>query len=397
MMRIGEKKLFLVVCFFVLLEPAYFLRIALLDRAFFLGKMIIFFILMAKWYGKRHTVLGTIKFRKESIPFVLMFGYMLINTVFHATTSLSVMDSICTIVALSVLISLYIPKNQVEVLWSLSLVTAVYMFLNFLTVLLFPKGLYSTYSLYENEYLCWLLGYKNPMSRFIILTLGVNLCNCFQSSQKLNWYQYLLAFIGILTVIQVDSATSLVAIVFMYVFVLLFGKIRLPRICNVFNVFLLCGLLTFLIYEFKIQELFSYLIVNLLHRNLSLTSRTYIWEKAMKLILERPIFGYGVLPAARSYELLKASHPHNFYLYQLYSGGIVGIGIVSVMIYKVSSRIASRMEYVIARICFFVLSAIIVMGITESLTQMPLLYPMFLLSYHIVSGDGKGWRRTNEN
>ena len=61
------------------------------------------------------------------------------------------------------------------------------------------------------------------------------------------------------------------------------------------------------------------------------TGRTQVWNKAVDLIAERPVFGYGIgskflYPYSNAgYRIEFASHPHSFYLATLVQGGIVSL------------------------------------------------------------------------
>ena len=44
----------------------------------------------------------------------------------------------------------------------------------------------------------------------------------------------------------------------------------------------------------KLQRIFEFLIVGILGKNLTLSGRIYIWDRTITLILQNPLFGYGV-------------------------------------------------------------------------------------------------------
>ena len=58
---------------------------------------------------------------------------------------------------------------------------------------------------------------------------------------------------------------------------------------------LLCGILLFvlLVVVFDIPKYFSFILVDILHKGISLSTRTYIWDATLQHIKERPILGFG--------------------------------------------------------------------------------------------------------
>lgn len=74
------------------------------------------------------------------------------------------------------------------------------------------------------------------------------------------------------------------------------------------------------------------------------TGRPQVWHKAVEIIAEKPVFGYGIgskfaYPYSNSnYRIQFASHPHSFYLATLVQGGAVSLilllGIMGIMFFK---------------------------------------------------------------
>ena len=79
------------------------------------------------------------------------------------------------------------------------------------------------------------------------------------------------------------------------------------------------------------QNLFAFLIEDILHKNLTLTGRTVIWDRTLELIGEKPILGHGVpfyedrklQYAIETKWINKAAglHAHDRFLETLYRGG----------------------------------------------------------------------------
>lgn len=71
---------------------------------------------------------------------------------------------------------------------------------------------------------------------------------------------------------------------------------------------------------------FSYVIVKVLHRDLTLTARTVIWNITIKKIAESPILGNGYVTGKQFESMLPGIigvNAHNTFLMMLYMGGII--------------------------------------------------------------------------
>lgn len=67
----------------------------------------------------------------------------------------------------------------------------------------------------------------------------------------------------------------------------------------------------------RLMDMFSFLLVNILHKDVTLTFRTRIWDNALAAIQQNLLTGVGRLDAAQMEVILGygVSHPHNRYLY----------------------------------------------------------------------------------
>lgn len=74
------------------------------------------------------------------------------------------------------------------------------------------------------------------------------------------------------------------------------------------------------------MNLFKFIIVDILHRNLSLTDRTIIWNITIEKIKSSPVIGYGMIDGLSFQAMLPyitGINAHNTYLMILFNGGII--------------------------------------------------------------------------
>ena len=174
--------------------------------------------------------------------------------------------------------------------------------INLSIMLFFPQGLYQTISSNTISYY-YLFGAKNQMVAPIMTCLFFNMETAYRSYNK------------------IITKTSLF-MCFICAFELKHQKIS----SNLSLIVLLASFLAIVI--FRIQNIFSFLIVDILHKSLTLSDRTYIWDAAIESILSHPILGTGITDSLSGNVHLKLSYlvkdifAHDLYLDYLLMGGI---------------------------------------------------------------------------
>lgn len=67
----------------------------------------------------------------------------------------------------------------------------------------------------------------------------------------------------------------------------------------------------------------EYFIEDVLQKDLSFTGRTVVWESAVELIMQRPLFGYGFLSTEWNEYMFNVLTPHNMVFLIFLTGGLV--------------------------------------------------------------------------
>lgn len=147
----------------------------------------------------------------------------------------------------------------------------------------------------------------------------------------------------LISLIRGWAATCLVIFV---VFILLFAlyRLKIMKFLTPWTSLIGCAVFSFLIIGLQIQKSFEWLIVDILHKDLTLSYRTYVWASAIENILKKPVFGYGTTSGGRlsinqfsigvrTFTLFS----HNVFLEILIQGGIVAM-VFFILIYIGASR-----------------------------------------------------------
>ena len=148
--------------------------------------------------------------------------------------------------------------------------------------------------------------------------------------------------VAILSCFISGSATAMVSItVFIVLMVLAFvlkRTKRLKALINVKFISLTYLLITYLVLFRNIIDLFSGFIINVLHRDPTLTSRTSLWQRGIYLLSQAPFYGLGYARDSSEY-LIEAYGrrytSHNNILEILMRGGVVSAIAVVLLIFYV--------------------------------------------------------------
>lgn len=154
---------------------------------------------------------------------------------------------------------------------------------------------------------------------------------------KISRYTWVMIITALLSLVRAWSAKSIVGIALIVLYVMfVYGN----RLSKLFNPIFVIG--TYVLAEiglvfFNIQEKFSYIIENILHKDATLTGRTGLWFNAINNIRNSPVYGYGVTNGGGIYLnttfVGSTTHSsHNLILEMLMQTGFVGLALWSMYI-----------------------------------------------------------------
>ncbi|MBQ9314999.1 MAG: O-antigen ligase family protein [Clostridia bacterium] len=331
------------------------------------------------------------KFSKITFFIVLYYVYQIAITLFKHGDLRSILVSSFELVCICIFSEIFYKKRGVEYISILSLVLELYVFINFLTLILYPDGLYKTVSTDNPNN--WFLGYKNQLINFILPALCFSMINLYYNrsqSKKHRLFRAILVYsVAIITSIILWSAGTLI-IIFMMAIFFMFHKLINVKVFNFRNYVIVNCVLTFSVVILRVQNVFSFIIVDILGKDITFTGRTFIWDKALKYIIANPIFGNGV--EYYSYRYIKMSmnstwltgyaalHSHCRFLEVMYRGGIVLLGIYVVILIMTVKSLMNCKETMFSKILSISLFAYMTGMMTEMYEYSPSFFVMILMS-----------------
>lgn len=267
----------------------------------------------------------------------------------------------------------------VEVLHILYVVLGVLVLANLVSILAFPEGMYvtgTTNLAYEN----WLLGFKNKHIVFFLPLLLITLLLCELEGIGVDKIAVIAAIV--VSPLLTGSSTTLVSMSVMVVLGVLPFFRRKYRVFNSSTYFVLVAVLFIAVVLLRLQEIFSFLIVDVLGKDLTLTNRTVLWDIAMREIARRPIIGWGI--QNNDYlHFLYSSHSiisaHNQILEYTFQGGVIAF----IIYFGINLCIARNLDRTASEPCTQIACAAFLAMHIALLTEV-YADPLFYLLYFII-------------
>lgn len=254
------------------------------------------------------------------------YSFLLVVLLVSLVNNLDWKTWICTLMSISLLICVFnYYSRRIGVLLIGALIGfSISVYAGFLFTALHPEKWMLENDKDATEYL--LGGNYNQMGPIILCAFLTNIL-CLKIS-KWFWINMVpLLVAGMATLLMVQSMTSVTSIILFFLLCLI-PNVRLQRL-SIAILFV-----SVLLFEFFVcfsgtglenSEIATWFIVDVLEKDITFTGRTEMWDSALRIITESPLWGYG-FPAADWYEKNMSSFaigPHNMILAVFIYGGIV--------------------------------------------------------------------------
>lgn len=309
---------------------------------------------------------------------ILFFAYIVIITFIKKGDIYNILLTSIKSIGLCLLIDYGIKNNIKLFIKSIYILLLILIFINFLTLILFPKGMYVSDTNYAGN---WFLGYRNVHILFMFPTIIFSKINGYLDNRKSNLSNCILTLFCLLSLLLAGSSTSLLGVFCIFIYLIFENKFIVKKI-NIKSLNYIFIILYISIVILRMQDVFKYLIVNVLNRNLTFTNRIYIWDQVINYIKINPILGYGV--EYRNLRLLKTNpisyHAHNQILEIIYQSGFVGFAIFTLITIKSLKKLKVNSGDSLSKFLAFSMFIFFVMTITEAYSYDCFLYLFVLCS-----------------
>lgn len=308
---------------------------------------------------------------------IALEGWTGIDVLIHQGVNKAAFLGIISVMVVCMLIEVTARRNMGVLLNVFLLLYEVLIGLNFLSMLIWPNGLYYTPS---EEWDNWLLGYRNMFLFYFAPALALELLNMHRTGKRTRLHVMLL--ICVASMLLGKTKTGQIGVV---VFAALYitGLYRWKG-CNILTVSLAAIAAHVSIVGFNLQRLFAS-VFDLLGRQTTFTGRTGIWARTIELIRECPLVGYGLQPddvRGQVTGLWNGVKAHNLFLEQQYCLGAIGtILLIAFLAISAYGLYKEKRHPYAAALCMGMICIHLLMLMESHINNIPMYSFLFLICF----------------
>lgn len=334
--KMNKELIFSIFTLAVLVDPAYFRQIPLLESIYDFLKIIISIAIII-WMLFEHRKIDIFIVAVVALELELLFSTLLNGESFfnwYSAGSYSIIFAIY--------MKIMMERRPFVLIDAISYVFGTYVHINLLCTLIFPDGMYTDMMGWRE---CYFLGLDNVAGMICLLALFVALYRIFLYRKRIMLWD-LLVVISVLTFFFMRQiATSIIAVVVFFFFLYSYRHFAFFRWAFNARVITVIGIVMFILIQFfGVQSTFSG-VFSLLGKNTTLSGRTLMWANAWLNLLsggsKRWLFGFGMLSSSEAINQLGfwwAAQLHCLYLQMIYFGGITGFVLFVVVMMNAANR-----------------------------------------------------------
>lgn len=288
----------------------------------------------------------SLNFSKFFLLFNLMYLLLILTSMYYSRNLFYVFNTLSKSYLIVLFIELYLFNNDkiLIILRRWKKLLLVLCILDFISILMYPNGLYVE----KNYTLNWFLGYKTARMNysFPLMYISTYIHIFTRENKRINLYG--IHTLCILTSFLSQATAATVALVTYSILLLLGLKTKFlnskKTTYRFFNPNLLIiefGILHAFILFVETNKFIQYIVLNIFHKSTTLSNRTIIWENCIKYFLENPIFGNGMLTPLEYINIsgyFLGTSAHNYLITLLVDGGIVVVVILYFMFIETMAR-----------------------------------------------------------
>ena len=288
-----------------------------------------------------------------------------------------------SIAMLCLLVEQYADGSPKAMVQGITYVMGVFCLANLATVLIYPGGMRYPYESLDRIGVSdrYFMGLDNSHAFYIIPMLTTAILYAWNA----RWpFLAQAAMLAVLTA-SIYLTWSVSGVVAASAFIVLFLLSRVKKSYRLFNVCTFYAVIAavFLVVVFlQATQWLAPLLENVLHKSVTMSSRTPMWAKAVALIKEKPLLGYGLMDKEAVWRLIDQVNCHNLFLQVLFNTGLVGLAvyaaILALLIRPLMRTVKTFGGYMLAVGLF---SFLLVLEV-ESLVWPLQFYTVVLLCYH---------------
>lgn len=323
-MKIFEKQWALTLLLLTFFKPgslSFIPRLSFLDTIMDILRVIAFVIVFFCYLSSNSLskpVLGVIAYE-----FILFF-----STVLNDGNYWKLAVSCGTVIGFCMLIEMGIRKNAAILISAFFKSGFFLCSLNLIFLLIFPDGVAQSLKTFDRYNF---LGVDNILPPILIPFMAVAVLYFEYYGKEVRIRSNMLIIFICATILITWSGTGVVGWFVFMVYLFFVYRRKISSFLNAAFLGVMYAVAFFAIVVFRFQEYFSFIIEDILHKNVSLTGRTQIWDQTFILIKRSPFIGYGVYDNLIYLRNQYYIHAHNGILEILLEGGFAALAVYIVL------------------------------------------------------------------
>lgn len=374
-----NNSIIIITIFLIFLKPYFFSSVNSINLV--CNILLVVFSTLIYFYSFYNNKIS--KYQKILIVFLLV---TLLSTILFSHSYATWIKNFIKISSISLYTELLIKNNLDKFLKSMTMLLYVLIFLTFITTIIWPNGIFGNEMIF--------LGYDN--STIILLIFGAMFILFshlyIRGKQDIkNIFIGLIPFIMVLVIYYIRWSVGaligciiILVMIFMYI---LFKKCKMQKIYNKLfslkSLFIISIVIFLLIVVFGIQKYFSFIIVDIFHKDITLTNRTYIWEACFAQIKLHPILGMGMMDFESRLSIFGIYHAHSNFLNIILESGVLGFLLYIYLWNKVIKSVSFVKDNLLKVIYNATLFSFLIMTIIDVIDNCELLYVFLVIGYYL--------------
>lgn len=179
------------------------------------------------------------------------------------------------------------------------------------------------------------LGIDNRLVFFYIPMIFFSALYDLLRKNKLSYFTYFLIGVSLWSTISLWAVGGFLGLIIMLISIVLADKIKFLSKISMTKLIIIDLIINLLVVFLQVQKYFENFIVNILHKDITLTGRIYLWEWAIDLFKKYPIMGVGIQSDSYMFNIYRwVAHPHNMLLNYITTLGIIGIILYLLILFR---------------------------------------------------------------
>lgn len=375
--RINKDSLLIYFIFFFCFEPKLFVKYNIINYIFIVGAVVSFLLILIKTFGNTNS-------KKISKMTVMVIVYRLSFAVqtFTVENGDITMWGYLSIVLVSLCLTFdyYAKRRPYFLLSNLTDVLLYLVIVNLMIVFIYPKGIIDE---------IYFIGIRTRTTDVLFPLIAFSLICDYLKGITISVRTIIALTVSFATIVKLWIATAIVGGIIICAFLLFQNSKIINKFTNLYVIVLVGLVVNYLVVYVDIAKQFAWFIQGVLHKSITLSARTMIWEKAKVIINQSLLFGYGMTDNGNfvwhGYSANEMGYwqAHNMWLQMLHDGGLITTSLFVYLICMCGKKLKKYNNLFSVKVLLSVIMTFFIMMISEIYSYTPYFFLLIFACYYI--------------